>query len=618
MESTAVTLAVDIGEQDTVAVAAVGSRRIPVLFGAATSIPSAVTLPPHADATDAVVIADPYTSLADGDGVRAVAVLLRQVADAATAAAGTINHLMLTAPPAWGPRRHTLLRQAAAQAALPEPVVVPAPVAASAHAHSVDPVPDGGCVLVCDSGTAGTDVSLVQHRDGSWQLLSAIPAPDAGLQALEQALSDHLPVGVPQGSGPVADGESSAVRAALAQLTGTGRAAIVLPDPHPPVLITRDHLQQPAARMREALLAAAAEAVTAADIDPEQLAAIVVGGDAATLIDAATAFEQRFALTPTPLPTGRLARAHGALDSHQPTTPPVSAPVSAARVRVRHLAAVILPSVAAGAMALQAIVDTDRLIPDHLTYTTDDYAKISAYFNMPQYATAAMFTTWAAIAAGRFAAAALLHPDTADTPPGRNASRAGKILAFTAAIGLAIAGLFGLLGDAIFGGPPGTAPDFLTPALIAATPAAAVTATIGIAAPHVPALRGKPWADPLHHPVTAMLLAAAGIIGMEAAWMGGLPIELPIPDDLLVIAGGRGGAALLGVAVTLTLTRHRAAATALAAVLGLGFAIVHVPTNDSILITIYLVAAAAWWIRQAAAVALLAIPNGTFKQLLGN
>lgn len=162
-----------------------------------------------------------------------------------------------------------------------------------------------------------------------------------------------------------------------------------------------------------------------------------------------------------------------------------------------------------------------------------------------------------------------------------------------AAIGPAIAGLLGLLGDAIFGGPPGIAPDFLTPALIAAAPAAAVAATIGMAAPLIPALRGKPWADPLHHPVTAMLLAAAGIIGMEAAWMGGLPVDLPIPDDMLVIVGGRGGAALLGVAVALTLTRHRAAAAALTAVLGLGFAIVHVPTNDSILITIYLVATAA-------------------------
>ncbi|WP_203831910.1 hypothetical protein [Catellatospora citrea] len=562
-----------------------------------------------------MVVADPYASLADGGhDVRPVATLLRRVAEAA----GPVDQLVLTAPPAWGPRRHALLRQAAAQAGLPEPVVVAAPVAVAAHAHSLYPMPDGAYVLVCDTGIVGADVSLVQHLDGGWQLLSAIPAPGAGLQALEQALTDNLPAAVPNGIDSSDDGVDRAVRTALAQLTSTGRAAVVLPDPHPPFLLTLAQLDQHAARMRQALLGAAAEAVTAADIDAEQLAAIVVLGDAATLIDAGAALGQRFALTPAPLPTGLLVRAHGALDSHGRTTPSASTPVSATRVRVRHLAAVILPSVAAGVMALQAIVDTDRLIPDHLTYTTDDYAKISAYFNMPQYATAAMFTTWAAIAGGRFAAAALLHSEHSGTPPGHNAGRAGKLLAFTAAIGLAIAGLFGLLGGAIFGGPPGLAPDFLTPALLAAAPAAAVAVTVGMSAPLIPALRGKPWADPLHHPVTAMLLAAAGITGMEAAWMGGLPIDVPIPDGLLVIVGGRGGAALLGIAVALTLTRHRSAAAALAAVLGLGFAIVHVPTNDSILITIYLVATAAWWIRQAFAVALLAVPASTFKRLLGN
>jgi hypothetical protein len=103
---------------------------------------------------------------------------------------------------------------------------------------------------------------------------------------------------------------------------------------------------------------------------------------------------------------------------------------------------------------------------------------------------------------------------------------------------------------------------------------------------------------------------------MQAAW-NGLPFDTPIPYDLVAVIGGRGGAALLGVAVALTLTRHRGAAAALAAVLGLGFAIVHVPDNDNILITIYLLTAAAWWIRQAAAVALLAVPGGLLKRLTG-
>ncbi|WP_144120935.1 Hsp70 family protein [Catellatospora sichuanensis] len=617
MESTTVTLSVDIGEQSTVAVAAVGHRRIPVLFGATTSTPSTVTVPPGGDDAEPMVVTDVRSALAaDGVGVQAVAVLLRRVVDAATSAAGPVTDLVLTAPPAWGPRRHALLRQAAASAGLPAPAVVAAPVAAAAHAHTVDPVPEGGCALVCDTGAAGTDVSVVQHIGGGWQLLSTIGVPQVGTQALERALIGHLPVPVPDDGGS-GSGVPQAVRAALVQLADTGRAAVVLPDPHPPALLTRSHLEQPAARMRQQILAAADQAVAAADIDPELLAALVVLGDAAAQVGAGDALRDRFALTPAPLQAEALARAHGALDSHQPRPVAPAEPVTGARVRVRHLAAVILPSMAAGVLAIQAITDTQRLLPHNLTYTTDDYAKITAYFNMPQYAVAAMFTTYAAIAGGRFAAAALLRYDHTDNRTGHHAARAGRLLAFTAAIGLAIAGLFGLLADAIFGGSPELAPDFLTPTLTAAAPAAAVAIAVGLTAPLIPALRDKPWADPLHHPVTAMLLAAAGIAGMQAAW-NGLPFDAPISYDLVVIIGGRGGAALLGIAVALTLTRRRAAATALAAVLSLGFAIVHVPSNDSVLITIYLIAAAAWWIRQAIAVALLTAPGNLLKRLLGS
>ncbi|GAA1394185.1 hypothetical protein [Catellatospora coxensis] len=143
---------------------------------------------------------------------------------------------------------------------------------------------------------------------------------------------------------------------------------------------------------------------------------------------------------------------------------------------------------------------------------------------MPQYAVAAMLTTWAAVAGGRFAAAALLRYDQDEGHPGRHTTRAGRLLTFTAAVGLAIAGLFGLLADAIFGGSPDLSPDFLTPTPAAAAPAALVAVTVGLAAPLFPALHDKPWTEPLHHPVTAMLLAAAGIAGMQAAW-NGLPFD---------------------------------------------------------------------------------------------
>jgi hypothetical protein len=617
MDMSPVTLAVDVGTETTVAVAAVGSRRVPVLFADTAATPSALTLPAHAPGRDPVPVDDPRGALStDTRGVAAMAALLRRVAEAAATAVGPPTALVLTVPPAWGPRRHALLRQAAAAAGLPGPTLVAEPVAAAAHAHSRTPVPDGGCVLVCDTGTDATDVSVVQHTGGSWQLLSTIAVPQTGTRVLELALAGQLPQQPDVDSGHTPE-LARAVRAALPQLAETGRAAIALPDPHPPALLTREHLQPHATQLRDAILAAAEQAVAAADIDVDQLAATVALGDTAHLIGAADTLRERFGLPPVPLETGALARAHGALDAHEPTTTTGRSPARGGRLQVRHLAAVVLPSAAAGLLAIQDITDTQRLLPNSLVYTTDDHAKITAYFNMPQYATAAMFATWAAIAGGRFAAATLLHLDHTEARPGRHTARAGRLLAFTSAVGLAIAGLFGLLADAVFGGPAGIAPDFLTPTLLAAAPAAAAAITVGLAAPLIPALRDKPWTDPLHHPVTAMLLAAAGILGMQAAW-NGLPFDTPIPYDLVAVIGGRGGAALLGVAVALTLTRRRGAAAALAAVLGLGFAIVHVPDNDNILIIIYLVTAAAWWIRQAAAVALLAVPGNLLRRLTGD
>lgn len=181
---------------------------------------------------------------------------------------------------------------------------------------------------------------------------------------------------------------------------------------------------------------------------------------------------------------------------------------------------------------------------------------------------------------------------------------------------LAIAGLFGLLADAIFGGSPELALGFLTPGPGRGRPRGSRRGHHRAGRTSHPGAARQTVGRALHHPVTAMLLAAAGIAGIQAAWMG-LPFDAPISYDLVVIIGGRGGAALLGVAVAITVVRSRAAAAALAAVLGLGFAIVHVPSNDSVLITIYLVVTAAWWIRQAAAVALLAVPDSLLKRLLG-
>ena len=43
---------------------------------------------------------------------------------------------------------------------------------------------------------------------------------------------------------------------------------------------------------------------------------------------------------------------------------------------------------------------------------------------------------------------------------------------------------------------------------------------VGLAAPYVPAFRDGSWLQRLRHPLTPTMLAALGILGMHAAYMG--------------------------------------------------------------------------------------------------
>ncbi len=621
MDSHRTTLSVDIGAQETAAVLDDGRRRSPVLFGAAITTPSSVAMTPVGEGHEPVAMTDPRSALAapdaDSRGVDSMASLLRHVVGAATAQAGQPGHLVLTCPPGWGPRRHALLREAAARAGLPVPSVVAEPVAAAAHSHTLQPVAEDACVLVCDLATTSADVSVVQRTPTGWQLLAAIPVPQAASTAVTSTIADRIIATRPDLATPVAHEQvRAAVAAALPQLAASGRAAVLLPDPQPPAVITAAEVGDSAEAAQKAVLAAAEEAVNAADIDADQLASIVVLGQNAALTRLADALADRYALTPQTFEHPSLARAHGALDTRPVPSATVGSTTTRVRLRVRHLAAVVLPSAAACLMAVQDIADTRRLLGGTTDGTADYYAKLAVYFNMAQYATAAMFTTWAAVAGGRFAAAAILRYDADEGHPGRNSSRAGRLLAFTAALGLATAGLFGLLANAVFG-PSGLAPDFLRATLLAAAPAALAAMAVGLLVPLIPALRDKPWPEPLHHPVTPVLLAAAGIMGMQTAAVGP-GFDVPLPYPVVVLIAGRGGAALLGVAVALTLTRRRGAGIGLGAVLGIGFAIVHVPGADSVLVIVYLVAAALWWLRQAAATALLALPTNMLSRLSGS
>jgi hypothetical protein len=168
---------------------------------------------------------------------------------------------------------------------------------------------------------------------------------------------------------------------------------------------------------------------------------------------------------------------------------------------------------------------------------------------------------------------------------------------------MAAAGLYGLLGGALFGLPSGR---FLTWTLLAGLPAAAVAVGVGLLAPRIPALTASPWADRLHHPVVPVTLAAVGMLLAQAA------LSAHLPWSTLVHYGpiaGPAGTGLLGVAIALIAVTRRWPRVGLGFLLGLGGAVVYNLPNTAILGAVYIVVVGAWWIMRAGRIAADAFPH---------
>jgi molecular chaperone DnaK (HSP70) len=122
-----------------------------------------------------------------------IAATLHRVAEQATRVAGAPpTQVHLVVPADWGPRRNTLIRHAAHRAGLPEPALIPAPVALAQHLHDTGtPLPVGTPLAVCDFG-AGFHASIITHTPTGWQVVSDISAEHAGGDHLDQLLAEHV------------------------------------------------------------------------------------------------------------------------------------------------------------------------------------------------------------------------------------------------------------------------------------------------------------------------------------------------------------------------------------------------------------------------------------------
>jgi hypothetical protein len=640
-----VRLSIDYGTASITAVLAfTGGHRVPVVFDGSPLLPSGVWIDPsngriltgaeayeQARQDPACFVEYPKQCLADGrrihragrdiDPVDLASAVLRRVADhARRIAGGPVVDVVLAVPAGWGPRRANLLREAASRAGLPVPALVPEPIAAACHlvATTATTVPAEGCVLVCDVGAGSADVSVVQRNNiGGWDMLSAITAPGAAGADLDDAVVRHLTA--PDGSQPdlwqrlshpaTADAARDRLtlrgdaRQAKEALSRTSRAAVALPAPHPPVVLDRDHLDTLARPLADRIAQAAGEAVAAADITAEQLAAVVLVGGAARAPHLPATLHDRFGITPVLLDPPALAVVEGSL---HPTTAATAArpaagtptPVFAAgRPKLRQLAGILAPGVASLALLIQTLATAENYpnpggtIPGVLV------------INGAEYAMAGLYAVLAVIAGARFVASTLLHEDIDAGTPGQRARHGGQILSGAAVAGMAAAGLYGLLGGALFGLPSSR---FLTWTLLAPLPAAAVTVVTGLLAPRIRALTASPWADRLHHPVVPVTLAAVGMLLAQAA------LSAHLPWSTLVRYGpiaGPAGTGLLGVATALTAATRLWPRVGLSFLLGLGGAVVYNLPNTAILGAVYIIVVGAWWIVRVGRIAADAFPH---------
>ncbi|GIF98331.1 hypothetical protein [Catellatospora citrea] len=620
------TLAVNVGMEGISAVVAVSGRRIPILFGDSTVLlPQVWQLDSGAMSVTAVESASPVAvgqllSTAPAEhGPRVIEALSALLALVAARARDTavIGRLVLALPEQWGPRRRALVRQAVGQAGLPDPIVVNAAEATAAHVATAAPLEVGSCLLVCDFGNRTSSVTVLARTENGWQTLTAIPSQATGVEIDEGVLArldfdDNLRE---QLTGTSTDGLKvrDQILAAIGTTTTAGhadRAAILLPEPYPPAVVTVAQIEAATGPVRVMALQSAQQAIEAADINPDTIAGAVIAGSAAARLNVSDRLTQELGFPPIPVPSPELAAANGALTLHaDQDRPDTLGLLRAKQIGLRHLGAVITPMILGSILLLQIITDARRLLPSLPYAGTYHPDELNAYLSVNAYALAALCAALSLIAGGRVGAAVWTRYDHDNGTPGRHSRQAGRTLAAAAALGLTMAAIFGLLGEALFVTSDATGSTFLRATVLAAIAPVLLAAAIGLLAPLSTRIRDV-WADQLHYPATPVILAVVGTMATQAA-AAGLPWLTAVDYAYIEAFGGRIGTALLGIAVALTLAHSRLTRLGLATVLGIGGVLVYNIANARLFTFAYLAAVALWWIVKAIRLAIAATPRPT-------
>ncbi|MFI1995281.1 hypothetical protein [Actinoplanes sp. NPDC020271] len=618
-------LAVEIGAWWTTAVYAHSDTTSPLYFEGQARLPSGVYRQPETGALltgapaltagiddparyepDPMALLQAGTSSVDGlDALAAVAAVLAHVANvAAMQTTGRVTGLTVVTARAWGPRARQRLQQAAVSAGLPDPHIVT--VAAAAASAVNRPGPDGPVQYVA-VGTAGLELAILDCPT-DYQQLANLHVSDPVADSVDQALLVKAVERVAADSADLPAGwrVMREVQQARTVLATQPRTSLLLPEPYPPVALSREDVAAAAAPHLGHVEESVKRLVAEAELETSEIGALALVGDDAVI----AALETELAaagLAPAVVLRDPHAIAVGALLLTQPLH--AASHGTAATTRLPRTRLTLANLARTAVLAVCSVALLLQTIRTALTWKTGSVVT-SVYLPRENIALAAALAALTGWAAAQLTPTTWILSSHADDDVTTGALlRRGYLGA--ASLSLAIAGLWGL-GVGI--GLHYTPDPYLKVALATAAPFAAGAAIIAVASPRIPAPALPEWLRRACPPVSVITLAAAGVF-LEQLAVSTSPTYLFNMTGLFQSIG----AAMLGVATALTATRQPLLRVIAGVVLGIGYALVTGFFTARYLTSAY-VAVLIWW---AATTTVTAISAGTplgawFKRWLGS
>ncbi|MEV6928047.1 Hsp70 family protein [Dactylosporangium sp. NPDC051485] len=353
-------LGIDFGTSHTVALLAWPDGRVrPLLFDGSPLLPSAVfaqadgTLLVGRDAVHAARIdpsrfeGSPKRRIDDGTvllGDREVtvpaligAVLTHVAREAVRVAGGPVAELTLTHPAAWGVSRKLTLVEGAKLAGLPQPALMPEPVAAAHYFAGVlqKPLTADQGLLVYDFGGGTFDASLVSRSGDGFDVRAVDGIDDLGGLDLDALIVEQARTQIDNAEvWARLDGPQSTedrrhrrmlwddARIAKEMLSRTPATALHVPIAAADVSITREQFEDKARPLLEQTVRTTSAVVRWGGLDKDKLAGLFLVGGSSRVPLVATLLQRELGVAPTIIEQPELVVAEGSLRAWVSVTRP--------------------------------------------------------------------------------------------------------------------------------------------------------------------------------------------------------------------------------------------------------------------------------------------------------